>query len=230
MLRREYGRAIPLLERDLAKYPTNSRLMLQYADALAGDGRTEEALSAYERTAGSYDAAGLVVQAIAVRKKAEKIRGESAPQESREARPVPPGPFFEILSEVERQAVADRMELEEFDDGELVLSEGEQGTSMYVIVSGNVNVYTVDPTGRTVLLARLGAGDFFGEVSVLSGKPRTATITAAEPTTLLRLDRGQLEEIVRDHPRVRTVLEDFCRRRAEHTVEAMIENLKNRSG
>lgn len=229
MLRREYDRALPLLERDLAKYPTNTRLMLQYADALAGAGRVTDALPAYERTAAAYDSSGLVVQAIAVRKKAEKIRAELPSPEDSSPRPVPEGPFFEVLSNDERQAVAARMELEEYSDGDLVLAEGDQGTSMYVIASGSVNVYTAGTDGRSVLLARLGTGDFFGEVSVLSGKPRTATITATEPTTLLRLDRDQLDELVRDHPRVRKVLEEFCRKRAEHTVEALIENLRNRS-
>lgn len=229
MLRREYDRAVPLLERDLEKYPTNTRLMLQYADALAGVGRVTDALDAYERTAAAYDSGGLVVQAIAVRKKAEKIRSELPAALDTTPRPVPGGPFFEVLSAEERQAVAERMVLEEYSEGSLVLSEGDQGTSMYVIASGSVNVYTAGRDGKQVLLARLGTGDFFGEVSVLSGKPRTATITATEPTTLLRLDREQLADVIREHPRVREVLEAFCRRRAEHTVEALIENLRKRS-
>lgn len=229
MLRKEYDRVIPLLERDLGKHPGNTRLRLQYADALAGVGRIEDALSAYEETARGYEASELVVQAIAVRKKAEKLRSQVAPPERPAPRPVPPGPLFELLSSEEREALAERLELEEYGEGDLVISEGERGTSMYVIVSGAVNVYTSGPRGRAVLLARLGEGDFFGEVSVLSGKPRTATITASEPATLLRLDRPQLEQLVEEHPRIRAILEDFCRRRAAHTVEALIENLRQES-
>ena len=228
MIQREYARAIPLIEKNLLHNSGNTRLRLQYADALAGIGRSDDAVAQYEETARAYDASGLVVQAIAVRKKAEKLRSVS-PSAPAESRPLPEGPFFEVLSPEERGAVADRMQLEEYDEGDLVIAEGDRGTSMYVIASGDVNVYTNGPKGEMVRLARLGAGDFFGEVSVLSGKPRTATITACGRTTILRLDRDQLEEVVQSHPRVRQVLEEFCRARAEKTVEAMIESLRNRS-
>lgn len=229
MARREYGKVLPLLERDIQKHPANSRLRLQYADALNGLGRREEALVQYEETARTYDATGLVVQAIAVRKKAEALQpaGGVAPPPS--ARPIPDGPFFEVLSEEEKRAVSERLDLQEFSEGDLVISEGEKGTSMYVIASGEVNVYTTSPKGERVHLARLGEGDFFGEVSVLTGKPRTATISACGKTTLLRLDRDQLDAIVESHPRVRQVLEEVCRRRAEKTIEAMIDSIRNRS-
>lgn len=226
MIRREYDRAIPLIEQDLQRMPSNTRLRLQYADALAGVGRAREAVTQYEETARAYDSAGLVVQAIAVRKKAERLASADAATDRVEARPLPEGPFFEVLSDEERRAVAERMQLEEYDEGDLVISEGDRGTSMYVIASGEVNVYTTNPKGETVRLARLGAGDFFGEVSVLTGKPRTATISACGRTSLLRLDRDQLDELVKSHPRVRDVLDEFCRRRAEKTVEAMIESLR----
>jgi len=67
LARREYSRAVPLLARDLAKYPTNPRIRLQYADALAGAGSHEEAVTQYEETAKYYEDNGLTVQAIAVR-------------------------------------------------------------------------------------------------------------------------------------------------------------------
>jgi len=102
---------------------------------------------------------------------------------------------------------------------------------MYVISSGEVKVYTRG-TGKsgTVYLAKLGEGDFFGEVSVLTGKPRTATITASQPTELLRLDKEKLDNALAKHPGVRKVLDEFYRKRANNTVEAMIENLKKRAG
>src|SRR5882724_6900831 len=74
LARKEYARAVPLLKRDLEKYPSNPRIRLQYADALAGVGEAEDAVMQYERTAKYYEDNGLTVQAIAVRKKAEKVR------------------------------------------------------------------------------------------------------------------------------------------------------------
>src|SRR5687768_6844725 len=74
MARKDYVRAVPLLRRDLEKYPTNVRIRLQLADALAGAGIYADAMEQYEQTAKFYDENGLIVQAIAVRKKLEKVR------------------------------------------------------------------------------------------------------------------------------------------------------------
>jgi CRP-like cAMP-binding protein len=63
---------------------------------------------------------------------------------------------------------------------------------------------------------------------VLTGKPRTATITASRPTELLRLDKEKLDNARATYPRIRQVLDDFYKKRATHTVEAMIESLKKK--
>ncbi|HEY0789063.1 MAG TPA: cyclic nucleotide-binding domain-containing protein [Thermoanaerobaculia bacterium] len=227
LARKEYARAIPILEADLEKYPSNPRIRLQLADALAGAGRVDEAAAHYEATAKHYEENELIVQAIAVRKKAEKIRAAAPAAPPPVARPqIPSSPLFEVLSPEEKDAVIREMVLEEHDEGDIIITEGEQGSSLYVVVSGEVKVFTKGPRGESVALAALGEGDFFGEVSVLSGKPRTATITAAKRSELLRLDREKLDAIIARHPRVRKVLEDFYKKRASHTVEAMIDRMK----
>ena len=115
------------------------------------------------------------------------------------SRPVPKSPLFEALKDDERDALIKEMEVESHDEGSVIISEGDPGSSMYLIVSGEVKVYTRGTSG-TVYLARLGEGDFFGEVSVLTGKPRTATITASQRTELLRLDKEKLDGVLRDSP------------------------------
>ncbi|HEU5163276.1 MAG TPA: cyclic nucleotide-binding domain-containing protein [Thermoanaerobaculia bacterium] len=230
LARKEYARAIPLLQADLAKYPNNPRIRLQLADALAGAGEVAQAVEQYEQTARHYEENELIVQAIAVRKKAEKLRGAAAPAAA-PAIPriaIPKSPLFEVLSPEEREAVIREMVFVEHEEGDIIITEGEEGSSLYVLVSGEVKVFTRGPRGESIPLAALGEGDFFGEVSVLSGKPRTATITASKHSELLRLDRERLDEIIARHPRVRTVLEEFYQRRASHTVEAMIERMKHR--
>ena len=238
LAKRDYARAVPLLKREHEKYPSNPRIRLQYADALLGLGNVREAAEQYEATARYYDENGLTVQAIAVRKKAEKAQqqipaaspaetvGKSEPVFSS---PVPKSPLFEVLEKDEREALVREMDLETHDEGSVIISEGDPGTSMYVITSGEVKVFTRG-TGKTgsVYLAKLGEGDFFGEVSVLTGKPRTATITASRRTELLRLDKEKLDNALATYPRIRKVLDDFYKRRAKHTVEAMIESLKKR--
>lgn len=246
LARKEYGRALPLLKRDLDKYPTNPRIRLQYADALAGSGAFDQAVEQYEATAKYYDDNGLTVQAIAVRKKAEKAREQVASTPKPAAAPapaagksepifqqqrVPKSPLFEILNKDELDALVKEMELESHEEGSVIIHEGDAGASMYVITSGEVKVYTRS-TGKTgnVYLAKLGEGDFFGEVSVLTGKPRTATITASRPTELLRLDKEKLDNALAKHPGIRKVLDDFYKKRANSTVEAMIESLRKRGG
>ena len=240
LAKREYARAVPVLKREHEKYPSNPRIRLQYADALTGAGMPDEAVTQYEATAKYYEDNGLTVQAIAVRKKAEKVRGQisatSKPVETAGtteplfSRPVPNSPLFEILGDVEREAIVKEMEVETHDEGSVIITEGDPGTSMYLIASGEVKVYTrsTNAAGGSVYLARLGEGDFFGEVSVLTGKPRTATITASQRTELLRLDKDKLDGVLAKHPGLRKVLDDFYKKRAKHTVEAMIESLKTR--
>lgn len=239
LARKDYAAAAPLLKRDLEKYPSNPRIRLQYAEALAGMGAIEEAVEQYEQTAKYYDDNGLTVQAIAVRKKGEKVReqaGAAAPTSAARHgeplfdHPVPKSPLFEVLKNDERAALVKEMELEQHREGDVIITEGEPGSSMYVIASGEVKVYTRGNQKSSIYLAKLGEGDFFGEVSVLTGKPRTATITASQPTELLRLDKAKLDSALAKYPGIRKVLDDFYKKRANHTVEAMIESLKKRGG
>ncbi|HET7437262.1 MAG TPA: cyclic nucleotide-binding domain-containing protein [Thermoanaerobaculia bacterium] len=240
LAKREYGRAVPVLKREHEKYPNNPRIRLQYADALAGATMLAEAVEQYEATAKYYEDNGLTVQAIAVKKKAEKVRDQltaSAPKADDSAgkteplfsRPVPKSPLFEVLSDEEREAIIKEMELESHEEGSVVIAEGDPGTSMYLITTGEVKVYTRGTGGTgSVYLAKLGEGDFFGEVSVLTGKPRTATITASQRTELLRLDKEKLDGLLPKHPGIRSVLDDFYKKRAKHTVEAMIDSLRKK--
>ena len=240
LARKEYAKAIPLLKEDLDKYPSNPRIRLQYADALAGNGDFDEAIVQYEQTAKYYEENGLTVQSIAVRKRAEKVRessgaaptpsGAPAKGEPMFSRELPQSPLFEVLNDEERAALVKEMDLEQHREGDIIISEGESGSSMYIIAHGEVKVYTrgTGNTGGSVYLAKLGEGDFFGEVSVLTGKPRTATITASQPTELLRLDKEKLDNALGKYPGIRTVLDAFYKKRAKHTVEAMIESLKKR--
>src|SRR5688572_13386434 len=237
LAKKEYSRAVPLLKREHEKYPTNPRIRLQYADALAGSGSLDDAIAQYDATAKYYDDNGLTVQAVAVRKKSEKAREQrgatSAPPATGAqpmfSRQVPNSPLFEVLKDEEREALIREMELEQHEEGSIIISEGDAGASMYIITSGEVKVFTRGAGGKTgsVYLAKLGEGDFFGEVSVLTGKPRTATITASRPTELLRLDKEKLDTALSKYPRIRKVLDDFYKKRAKHTVEAMIEDRKS---
>jgi cAMP-dependent protein kinase regulator len=134
-----------------------------------------------------------------------------------------------LFSSFEREALIEIItstELRSFDEGDIIVTEGEEGSSLFLVVGGTVKVFTRTEDGGNVPLAELGPGDFFGEVSLLTGRPRTATITARTEVTAIELDSGNVDRIAEGHPEVRKVLEDFYERRAKDTVEAVIKRIR----
>ena len=113
-----------------------------------------------------------------------------------------------------------------FAAGETIVREGDRGASWFLIEEGEVEVQTTDPSGRHLVLARLGPGEFFGEVAVLTGKPRTATIEARSAVTLIEVSRHDLDQIAAAHPEVRSVLQRFYEKRAQATVEAVLARMR----
>jgi CRP-like cAMP-binding protein len=92
-------------------------------------------------------------------------------------------------------AVADAAVEERISPGELLMEEGAVEAHLYAIVEGRVRVHRGD---RTV--AELGPGATVGELSVLVAAPRTASVTALEPTLVLRLDQLVLDELLVEWP------------------------------
>src|SRR5262249_52279649 len=77
-------------------------------------------------------------------------------------------PLFGDLSEAELLAVIHERELVTFEPGDIVVTEGEPGDSLYVVASGAIKVFVRNPQGRNFAVSRMGEGDFFGEISSLS--------------------------------------------------------------
>jgi hypothetical protein len=123
-------------------------------------------------------------------------------------------PLFEDFSEEELVAFIKGLKLLTFEPGDVIISEGEPGQSVFILTTGRVKVFVRGPGHGSVALAVLGEGSFFGEISTLSGRPRSATITAAAACEILELDRASLDAISATHPRVRSVLEAFSAARS----------------
>ncbi len=122
-------------------------------------------------------------------------------------------PLFSSFSQEELIAVMQGLRLLSFEPGDIIITEGDPGDSLFVITTGIAKAF-VRRDGKQTLARAMGEGTFFGEISILSGKPRTATVTAATLCELLELDRGTLDEITKTHGKVRQVLEDFYIQRA----------------
>ena len=86
-----------------------------------------------------------------------------------------------------------------YEDGEVIVSEGEAGAEMFIIQSGRVAVSKKTADGD-LHLATLERGDFFGEMSLLESQPRNATVRAVGPTKLLAIRSGELLMKIRRDP------------------------------
>jgi cAMP-dependent protein kinase regulator len=96
----------------------------------------------------------------------------------------------------------------------VILREGQPGGSLYTLTSGRVRAFRRDPaTGKQNQLGDLAEGAFFGEISILTGQPRVASVVALTRCELLELDRPTLDEIAKTHPHVWDVLREFAGRR-----------------
>src|ERR1700733_10606063 len=83
-------------------------------------------------------------------------------------------PFFALLDDQERAALADRLDVVTFPAGQSFFSRGDPGDSMYVVRSGVVEMWFKNDVGDRIILETARAGDFFGEISLLDGGPRNA--------------------------------------------------------
>src|SRR5947199_8858228 len=96
------------------------------------------------------------------------------------------------------------LKIAEFPPTEVIVREGAPGVSMYIIKSGMVEVRKKDPTtGIDFLVAQLSDGAAVGEMSLLTGKPRSATVTTVQPTVVFTLTRADFRNLVTQHRKFR---------------------------
>lgn len=85
---------------------------------------------------------------------------------------------------------------------EIIVCQEESGTELYIVLQGRVRVALLSAAGEEFILNELGAGDFFGEISLIDAEPRSASVIAEESTTLAVLRRERLLEAIRDEPQI----------------------------
>lgn len=109
-------------------------------------------------------------------------------------------PFFQFLDDQERTGLAQVLDQVAIPKGQPVFNYGDPGDCLYVIRSGEVEVFFKDDTGQRIVLETGGPGSMFGEISLLDGGPRTASVLVTEDLDALKLDREALEEFFKRHP------------------------------
>lgn len=122
-------------------------------------------------------------------------------------------PLFFGLSEASLSRLEALVRERALERDQLVIRQSEPGNSMFVILEGRVKVSLHGDDGKEVILSVLKAGDFFGEMSLLDGQPRSANVSTLEPTRLLVLERSALLQILKHEPEVGlTILAEMSRR------------------
>jgi CRP/FNR family cyclic AMP-dependent transcriptional regulator len=112
--------------------------------------------------------------------------------------------LFKDIAEDEEAAVWARLQERRLRRGDVLFREGEKGKELFIIRSGAV-IVSKHVKGRVEqVLARLGPGDFFGELSLFDDQPRSATIQAETETIMYGLDRSSLDHLIEQNPRAAT--------------------------
>ena len=124
-------------------------------------------------------------------------------------------PLLATVDAAGLQRIADRTVEVAFTDGHVIARQGEVGTGFFLIASGGARVVR---DGTTI--ATLGPGDFFGELSVLDGRPRVAQVIAEGETTCLALATWDLEAVVNEQPSVGLALARGLAERLRTLTEA----------
>lgn len=242
-----YKAAIPEMEKLFALDP-DPIIRVRMGDAYQKLSQKADAVKEYVRAADLYAQSGAVVKALAQYKLAlrldpgnkqaqERIEGLHTNKTVKESREAPAEkaaqkpdssvlPLFARFSQDEFNAFTKVMNVHPLPGGLSIVQQNDTGKSVYIIAGGSVNVYTTLMSGERVDLAVLRPGDFFGEISFLTGKPRMATVETAEDSIILEVTEDKLREIVTQKPHIREVLQKYSEIRSKGTTEKILETNK----
>lgn len=144
-----------------------------------------------------------------------RARQDEREQESR-LRALQGADVFEALGDDDRRRLAQSLRPAPFTRGEQLARQGTPGDALYLVVSGSAEVRVRAESGDEREVARLGPGDVFGEMSLMTGAPRAATVVALSDMACYRLDKGAFEAVLRARPELLgPVAEVLVRREGE---------------
>ena len=215
---RHFAPALEILDGALKAQPEEPELLEKRALVLERLGRGAEAGEVLVKLAKRFADRGFGLRAIALLKKAQQLATPPADLEAMMSDiaalahldDVAASPLFRMFTRDELVAIVQQLQLLSFEPGDILLMQGQPGDSLFVIAAGEVRVFAQDGAGKPTTVAKIPAPAFFGEIAVVRGGARTATITAASRVTVLELTLAGLDAISADRPNVRKVLVEFA--------------------
>jgi CRP-like cAMP-binding protein len=134
-------------------------------------------------------------------------------------------PLFQGLGSKELDALIPVARTVSLTKREELFHKGDEGAQVYVVIRGKLKVLTTSEDGDDVVFSILGPGEVFGEIALLGGTPRTATVTAIDPCELLIIDRRDFLSVLRSHPDVAINLLDVLAQRMKRVSELVEDTL-----
>jgi len=125
--------------------------------------------------------------------------------------------IFQGVEPAAVSALRDDLTREEYSKGDVIIREGEQGDSLYIVTSGKVKLSRKAPDGRENLLSILGPSDMFGELSIFDPGPRTSSAVCVTDVTVQAMDRSALKRWIAERPEISDQLLRVLARRLRRT-------------
>jgi len=140
-------------------------------------------------------------------------------------------PIFADLEEKDLQKIVRLGVRQKYKKGNIVLLEQESGAALFIIVSGKVKVVRMDEDGREVILSMFGPGEFFGEMSLLDGQARSASVVATVRSELFMIHRRDFLESLHEFPLVAiSLLAELAMRLRKADMQIKSLSLKDAAG
>ena len=133
-------------------------------------------------------------------------------------------PLFSSLKNEELDAIYELSFTKNCPKDTVILLENEEGDTLFIIINGKVKVTTFSESGKEVIFSILNEGDFFGDMSLLDGKPRSATVISMEDSKLRLIRRQDFNNLIEKHPRIALMLLEELTlrlRKADERIESL---------
>ena len=126
-------------------------------------------------------------------------------------------PFLKTLPKEGIDFIIERLKFKTFDAGQLLFKAGDPGDCMFIVLTGEVKVF-ITHDGEDEELAKIGAGNYFGEMALLTGDPRSASIKSTQPAEMFTLYKKEFDEVLGKYPMISIEMGKIMSQRLRDTI------------